>query len=226
MKIKLLAKVFTLGLACYAQNAMASDLTFNLTNIINEAQSTYQNAIERYPILIFNQDEIDERFLAADAYGDSKPQKVKRLEVIQKYVSEKIGVELTQVQADQYEPYLTVLKGSAVALPILKRGFNSTDYVMCAVFHASPNSNQRLELERILGLRTPDVYENQAAESIIPKLPYETLAKFSIYHEVGHCLDQTFLPSNYQANGEDPHSVHESESFAEVMGLFLLLMRR
>ena len=95
---------------------------------------------------------------------------------------------------------------------------------MCAVFHASANSNQRLEVERILGLSTPGVYENPIFESIKPQLPYETLAKFSLYHEIGHCLDPLFLPNTYNG-GEDPHSVHESESFAEVMGLFLLTQK-
>ncbi len=223
MKIKLLAKVLTLCAAsALSAQAATTEMPINLTKIINEAQAKYQKAIKDYPILIFNQDEIDARFLAAKAFGDSKEKKALRLKVIQEYIFDKIGLEVSEREADQYEPYLTVLKGSAVALPLLQGGFGKYQYKMCGVFHASPNSNQRLELERILGLRTKDVYENKAAESILPKLPYETLAKFSIYHEIGHCLDQTFLPSTYNSGGESPHSVHESESFAEVMGLFIL----
>ncbi len=223
MKIKLIARALSFcATALLTSQSLASDMPVNLTKIINEAQSKYQNAIEKYPILIFNQDEIDTRFLAAKAFGDSKEQKSKRLKVIQEYIFDKIGLEVSERDADQYEPYLTVLKGSAVALPLLDGGFGEYKYKMCGVFHASPNSNQRLELERILGLRTKEVYDNQAAESILPKLPYETLAKFSIYHEIGHCLDQTFLPGTYNSSGESPHSVHESESFAEVMGLFIL----
>lgn len=218
MKIKLLAS----ALALFANTAFATEMPVNLSEIINQAQSTYQNAIKDYPILIFNQDEINLRYLEAKAFGDSKEQKAKRLKVIQEYIKDKIGIDVSERDADQYEPYTTVLKGSAVALPLLKGDFGKYKYTMCGVFHASPNSNQRLELERILGLRTKAVYENQAAESILPKLPYETLAKFSIFHEVGHCLDQTFLPSTYNSGGESPHSVHESESFAEVMGLFFL----
>lgn len=223
MKIKLLAKFFSLCAAsALSTQVLATEMPVNLTKIINEAQSKYQNAIKDYPILIFNQDEIDARFLAANAFGDSKEKKAQRLKVIQEYIFDKIGLEVSEREADQYEPYVTVLKGSAVALPLLQGRFGKYKYKMCGVFHASPNSNQRLELERILGLRTKEVYENQAAESILPKLPYETLAKFSIYHEIGHCLDQTFLPGVYNSGVESPHSVHESESFAEVMGLFIL----
>lgn len=222
MKINLLASALSLGLLVGINTSWANTQTFNLKAHIDEAQSLYGNANPKYPILIFNQDEIDMAFLAADAFGDSKEKKERRLVVIQKYVAQKIGLELTRLEADQYEPYLTVLKGSAVALPVLNRGNRDQFYKMCAVFHASPNSNQRLEIERILGLKTPGVYDNDAAESINPKLSYETLAKFSLYHEVGHCLDETFLPSTYSSGGEDTHSVHESESFAEVMGLFIL----
>lgn len=224
MKINLIAACFSLFFSTLSTQAIATVTTFNLASEIKSAQSEFGNKM-KYPILIFSQDEIDELFLQKQAFGDSKESKQKRLEVIKDYVKSKINIDITLQDADQYEPFLTVLKGSAVALPLLNRGNRDNFYKMCAVFHASPNSNERLEVERILGLRTPGVYENQAYESIKAKLPYEVLGKFSLYHEIGHCLDQTFLPSTYQMSGEDAHAVHESESFAEVMGLFLLTQK-
>lgn len=224
MKINLLATCLALCLSTLNSQALATVKTFDLTSEIRSAQNEF-GSLMKYPILIFGQDEIDELFLKNQAYGDSKEKKQKRLEVIQSYVKSKINLNITLQEADQYEPFLTVLKGSAVALPLLNRGDRNNYYKMCAVFHASPNSNERLEIERILGLRTPGVYDNQAYESIKAKLAYEVLAKFSLYHEIGHCLDQTFLPTTYQYGGEDAHAVHESESFAELMGLFLLTQK-
>ena len=89
MKIKTLA--FGLSLMMGSLHLQAQVKTFDLTAEIELAQAAF-GSVKDYPILIFNQDEIDRLFLAADAFGadDDKEAKLRRLQVIQDYVQAKL----------------------------------------------------------------------------------------------------------------------------------------
>lgn len=190
---------------------------------IEYVQKTYADLSTKYPILIFDLDEIEFRYAKAKVFGDSKELEKKRQEIVKQYVREKTGLELTDNDAMTYEMYTTVLKEGAYAMPLLNDGpaFKKT-YKMCAVFPATPNSNKRLETERITGLKTPGAYDDVTYEGLQKKLEYKEMQLFSLYHELGHCLDPYFMPENYNVYEVDAHSVHESESFAEVFALLIL----
>ncbi|CAN0141753.1 unnamed protein product, partial [Chrysoparadoxa australica] len=65
-------------------------------------------------------------------------------------------------------------------------------------------------------------YDDVTYEGLQEKLEYEEMQLFSLYHELGHCLDPYFMPENYNVYEVDAHSVHESESFAETFALLML----
>jgi hypothetical protein len=204
---------------------VSAEARTDFSKTIQYVQEKYANQFEEYPILIFDKDELSYRYLQKNAFGKSKEKEVERANIIVEYVKEKTGVEITMPEAMGYEPYTTVLKGSAVALPVLGRtSKDKANYVMCAVFPASPNSNQKLETHRILQLDTPDSYENVNFEGLQEKFTYEEMKMFSLYHELGHCMDRTFMPEMYLTYEATPHDVHLGESFAEVFGLLLLEM--
>lgn len=214
-------KMIALALSLLALNGYANT---NLSQLVSYVQKTYAVNFKDYPILIFDMDEIEFRYAQAKVFGKGKDLEKKRAQIIKKYVLEETGVELQDNEAMGYEPYTTALKGGAYALPTLDRsgGWNTVDYKMCAVFPATANSNQRLETERITGLKTPGAYENITYTGLQDKLTYKEMQLFSLYHELGHCMDREFMPNNYAAYEVDAHDVHESESYAEVFALLML----
>lgn len=214
-KLTLALSLFTLMVSPFAKTEFSKTIEY--------VQKKYATPFKDYPILIFDLDEVQFRFAKAKAFGDNKEQEKRRIEIIQKYVKEEVGIDLEFNEAMTYELYTTKLKEGAYAMPTLKDGPNRKKiYKMCAVFPATPNSNKRLETERITGLKTPGAYDDVTYEGLQEKLEYEEMQLFSLYHELGHCLDPYFMPENYNVYEVDAHSVHESESFAETFALLML----
>lgn len=194
---------------------------FELKGEISRLQSKFGRS-RPYPILIMDKEELQWRFAQADALSDQDDDDVRearRVKIIQTYVKEVIGVELTEIEAMQYDTYATILKDGAFALPLFKSMYPAV-YKMCAVMPASPHSNRRLEYDRLLMFKNQDAHLGQHFDDLKTTLSYEVLARFSLYHELAHCLDDTFMPKTYDY--EDPHSVHLSESFAETVALLMM----
>ncbi len=189
-----------------------------MSKLVEYVQDKYATPNES-PILIFDKDEINWRFAKAKVFG--KENESARIPVIQAYVKEFTGVDLTTNHASNFDTYLSILKNSAVALPLTEGYSSNKAYKICGVFHADANSNQRLESERLLGLNIKGAYGDLEYHHLKEGLEFEEMKKFSLYHELGHCLDKRFLPEAQSAYN-DAHSIHESESFAETTGLLLL----
>lgn len=199
---------------------MGNAWAFDYAQEIKKAQKRFGD-VKDYPIVIFNQDEISWQLAQSDAYGESPKAQTARAQIIQDYVKDKADLDITKKEAKSLDNYITTLKDSAFAMPVLEGKWGERSFKMCAVFPASANTNQRLEHERMLGLLTDEVYGELDYADINLRMPYEQLAMFSLYHEVSHCLDPEFMPSNY--NGpEQPHNVHMSESYAEALALLML----
>lgn len=193
----------------------------SFSTLVQETQEKYANAYTGHPIIIFNQDVLEYRYAKKKLFGTGKEKEIARAHVVQEYVKETIGLDIALNHAISLEPYTSVLKKGAYALP-LKESSDQKGYLLCAVFPASANSNKRLDTTRILGLDTPGVHEDKVYERLREKLSFKELQLFSLYHELGHCMDKTFMPKNYGYYQPESHDIHLSESFAEVMGLFLL----
>lgn len=207
-------KIFPLLLLCLAAFAPKSEAATAYSGFLKRIQEKYLKDAAPYPILIMDRDEIEWRFLQAKA--DAK----KREQIIQEYVFEKTGVRITENAASNFETSLTTLKDSAMAMPALTDDYPRTLQV-CAVFPADPNRNQRLEIERLLQMGTPEVYGNLGVDQMVSRMSYDDLILFSLLHEAGHCMDQTFFAAVYQGQ-EDAHSIHESEAFAEATAVLLM----
>lgn len=214
-------KLLLLSLCLFSASTFAVVPT-KFSELIQYAQKTYADKFTDYPILIFDLDEVEMRYAKAKVYGEGKELEKKRTQIVKQYVLEKTGVELDDNDAMTFESYTYALKGGAYAMPIRDGWGKDSTYIMCGVFPASPNSNQRLETERITGLKTPGAYKDITYTGLQEKLTYEEMQLFSLYHELGHCMDRTFLPASYTSYEVAAHDVHLSESFAETFGLFML----
>ncbi len=192
---------------------------------IDYLQRTYTDQGQGYPILIVDQDEVDLRYalqnaLGADDADDTKEKR--RIEILKEYILEKTGVDLALRDVSGLESYTSVMKEGAYAVPHFK-SYSDKTYEICFVFPASVNSNQRLETHRILGLDTPGAYSDNTYHHLKNKIPFDVLKKYSILHELGHCLDRTFMPKAYSSYEPSGHDVHKSESFAETFASFMLI---
>lgn len=174
-----------------------------------------------YPIWVFDRDDIHFLFVSHKVVGESK--KTQRLELLGKYIFEKTNAELNSNDLENIDTYLSVLPESAVALP-LQASFSSNAYKFCAVFPLAPNGNTEIETSRMLQLDFKTVYPNESYSQLSKKMSFDELYLFSLYHEVGHCLDPVYMPI-VSASHDDSHAVHLSEAFAEVFAYMNLYSR-
>ena len=218
MRSMLLTALFVLA------NLTSPLFALDLKSEIEKAQARFGNVMPNYPIVIIDQDEMDWRYLLNNVgHQRGKEFEKIRAQILREYISEKIQVELTEMQASQLEPYTSLMKDGAFALPLIEH-YGTAKYKICAVFTSSANSNQRLEHERLLGLNQQDVFTTENYDQLRWKIDYDSLALFSLYHEISHCLDSRFMPAIY-SQGEDAHTMHEAESFAESLASLLLYDR-
>ena len=192
------------------------------SEMVSYVQRNYADTFQDYPILIFDIDELEKRFLMADAFGDEDEKEKKRSGIIAEYVKEKTGVELSFQESSSIEPYAAILKNSAYAVPI-KESYGSKTISFCAVFPASPNANQRLEVERLMAYQSsPKNYENADFFHLKEKMTFQEMQYFSMFHEVAHCMDRTFFPAALSRYEPSAYDIHQSESFAESMALIFM----
>lgn len=202
-----------------------SVFSLNHQEEIKKAQKWVNTFKRDYPILIFNRDEMIFFFTKNNLLGEEK--KEARRDFIQNYIREKTGVELEKIDASSIDIYLTDAPDSALALPFeTKDKKGNPTYKFCGVFPIPPNGNQQLEIERITGINVPDAYGDYTYKRLSKKMTLKELYLFSLYHEVGHCLDKTFMPEGYKSYGTPAaHTVHLSEAFAETFALLVLAKR-
>lgn len=188
---------------------------------IKRAQSWADSFDRPYPILIFDRDITNFLIKSENATDDEN----KRFEVIKSYMATESGIELSRQDFIVLDTFLTTATNSALAMPILKN-FEG-EYKFCAVFANAPNGNSQVESNRITGFEQADAYKDFPDfnyNNLITKMSFEELYLFSLYHEVGHCLDETFLAAA-QSNGGSAHDIHEAEIYAEILAYFALTQR-
>ncbi len=207
-----------LSLLFSCSSAFAGGYQTSYSALLARIQQTYLTDAAPYPILIMDRDELEWRFARAGAIGEEGESA--RQEIVKAYVRERTGVEINHNAAANFEPYLAVLKDAAVAMPALKDGFAS-GIAMCAVFPPDANRNRRLEAERILQLKLKDAYGEKDFARLRDSLSYDDAVLISVLHEAGHCMDRFFFPQMYQG-GDDPHTIHQAESYAETMAILLM----
>ncbi|MFG1481649.1 hypothetical protein ABMA79_08545 [Halobacteriovorax sp. HFRX-2_2] len=206
-----------IALSCLlVSSAFASDLATDLSSEIKVLNAEYGN-IKDYPIVIFDKSEVIPLLK-----GHSEEEQIKLLSV---YMLQKFNIELERNEAINLIPYFGILNGSASALPFMKGGW-SNEFKFCAVFPNGVVNDLPSEVRRVLGHSDEvDVYENFDFSQFEKIFSLEELHYYSLYHELSHCLDDIYLPENYQAPPSG-HGVHQSESFAEVNALFLMAQKK
>lgn len=172
-----------------------------------------------YPILVIDKND-SESFLR-DQNFDRLPEN-KQVEILKSYFLKTFRMPLETNHAINLIPYFTILKSSAVAMPFAENGKNK----LCVVLPSDNKGDHLSEVQRLLGYDPSlDLYKKIDFQKLTKLLSLEDLRLFSLYHELSHCLDPYYVVK-FHNQDPDPHSIHQSESFAEVNALLMLSQRK
>jgi len=196
--------------------ASTDKIQTQMGKILDDFQAQYANHYD-YPIIIFDRDELGWRLALGNAYQND--QQETRFQIIKDYVFENFGLDLSDNEISVYETYITYLNSSALAQPIVNDTLD--DFLSCGVFPTSPNGNQRLFNEKIVGMPLSEIYGHQDYHNLKVTLNFEENLKISIFHELGHCLDKVYMLDAFRYSS-DSSVIHEAESFAETFALLMM----
>lgn len=181
---------------------------------LNQEFNNYQ-----YPILIVDKAD-SESFLSAQNF--EKLPENKQVDILKNYFLRTFRMPLETNHAINLIPYFTVLKSSAVAMPFADNGKNK----LCVVLPSDNKGDHLSEVQRLLGYDPSlDLYKKIDFQKLTKLLSLEDLRLISLYHELSHCLDPYYVVK-FHNQDPDPHSIHQSESFAEVNALLMLSQRK
>lgn len=181
---------------------------------LNQEFNNYQ-----YPILIVDKTD-SESFLSSQNF--EKLPENKQVDILKNYFLRTFRMPLETNHAINLIPYFTVLKSSAVAMPFADNGKNK----LCVVLPSDNKGDHLSEVQRLLGYDPSlDLYKKIDFQKLTKLLSLEDLRLISLYHELSHCLDPYYVVK-FHNQDPDPHSIHQSESFAEVNALLMLSQRK
>lgn len=203
----------------FSLNAFAVDMRQEIRDLNHD-----YGRIMGYPVLVFDKAEIRGRLKQKNLLAPNSDERYQALE-IRNYVAEVMGVQMDMPDAANLVPYIAGENNAAAsALPFFKDARKTMKY--CAVLPNGVENSHEQEVKRILGaLDQEHLYAGFDFKKANPLMTLEQLQLFSLYHELSHCLDQTYLPALYEFE-IDPHAVHQAEAFAEVNALFMLAQRK
>ncbi|GEM_PF-5897115 len=188
-----------------------SSLAYNTSSEVELLNKEF-NQNEEYPIIIFDKNKIQ------NLLTESKSENLK---LIEQYILKTFGIELEKHDSETILDYHTVFNSSASALPFKESRTNK--YRFCAVFPSGSNLEHEGEVKRILGI-TDEVnpYPKNTVKKVMKLLSLKELKLISLYHELSHCLDKTYIPNMTMP---ESHNIHMAESFAESLSLLFVTKR-
>lgn len=143
---------------------------------------------------------------------------------VEDYVFEKSGFRLDA-------PYIALVveamnAGAGQALPTPYKSKDG-DGAICLITGHNPDVAVKEQQQRIMGLY-PGVHEDFRKRPVQRNLTPDVMKRFTDYHELGHCMDQHYLPvfrsdsnARYDFNRQ-LDLTHQSETYAEIFATLML----
>lgn len=205
------------GVLTLSLPSFASDTFSFLETEIQSLNREYGHAMD-YPIVVFNKNAAHTFIKKSGAQSEAQ-----KVAALQNYTLQAHQVSMTSVEASNILPYITQFKDSAVAFPF----YEGPKTRVCYVLPSFSQNDHATEIKRVLGDNnaSQNIYHNFDTRKAMNWMSLEDLHLFSLYHELSHCFDQVYIRDANMSSG-DPHSIHESEVFAEVNALFLLAQKK
>lgn len=211
LKKRILLSFLSLSLGSAAQ-------AFDIAPEVKALNQEFNNY--HYPILVIDKTDSENFFRALNF--DKLPEN-KQVEILKNYFLRTFRTPLETNHAINLIPYFTILKSSAVAMPFAaENGKNK----LCVVLPSDNKGDHLSEVQRLLGYDPSlDLYKKIDFQKLTKLISLEDLRLISLYHELSHCLDPYYVVK-FHNQDPDPHSIHQSESFAEVNALLMLSQRK
>lgn len=198
----------------YSTSVMAADLNLE----IQKLNQKYGKAMS-YPIVVLDKQAF-KKYIAKEDFRPKDEALIAK--GLQSFVSQKHNVNVSNEDATALASLLISAGKSALAHPVLNRESYPSTMKSCFVLPAAQTTSHEAEVKRVLGADVlPQLYKNLDFKKVMRLLSLEELQLFSLYHELSHCLDQTYTVKNLESEPEG-HGIHQAEAFAEVNALFLL----
>jgi hypothetical protein len=198
----------------YSTSVVAADLTSEIQKI----NQKYGNTMP-YPIVVLDKPAFKKFIGKNDFFAKDEALIIKGL---QSFISQNHKLAIGEEEATSLAALLIHSGKSALAHPVIDRDSRPYKMKSCFVLPAVTQASHEAEVKRVLGADIlPQLYKNLDIKQVMRLLSLEELQLFSLYHELSHCLDQTYTIKNFESDPEG-HGIHQSEAFAEVSALFLL----
>lgn len=143
---------------------------------------------------------------------------------VEDYVLERSGLRL---EAPYLDAIVEALDGGAgQALPTPYKGKDG-DGAICLITGQNPDLGMKEQQQRIMGL-SPGVHDDYRSLPVHRNLTPGIMQRFTDYHELGHCMDQHYLPvfrtdSNARYDFDRQLALtHRAESYAEIFAALML----
>lgn len=213
MKLKIITAVGLCLAACFAkaQTSIQDEISF-LQNEFFQARP--------YPIIIVNKAQVRGHLSRLGLLAEGASERA-QAEALKDFF--KTQAPLSDNEAVNLIPYMTVMNSSATSLPFFERDSKGLRMTKCFVLPNGEVMSHEQELKRSLGIQpeTEHLYSSQEIQSLANKLSAEDLRLFSLYHELSHCLDPKYILT-FQTSAPSGQDIHRSEVFAEVNAVLLL----
>lgn len=189
---------------------------FSLESEITTLNREYGRSLG-YPIAVINKDQVLRYFKSVAPKGEDE-----QVQALKAYALKVHGVHMSDSEGLNILPYITRFKDTALALPFYDQDRIKSCYVL-------PNfsaNNHSEDIRRILAQdSSTNIYAGFNFTKAEKWMAHEDLILFSLYHELSHCFDKVFMAEAHISGG-DPHTIHQSEVFAEVNALFLMSQKK
>lgn len=198
-------------LLCTIISTIISSISYAAPNIWDEVSSLNEKFVhsQSFPILIF-----EKNILVPKLQGHNEEEQI---EILNSYIQEKTGAELSHNELDQLLPYFTIQNDSALAQPFFDSQTGNRSF--CAVLLSDNNNTLEQELKRTLGIApNTNPYPNGTIQKLQNLYYLDELKRYSLYHELSHCL----APSYFDTLSMNESGIHQNESFAEGLALLFL----
>ncbi len=172
-------------------------------------------------ILFIDRDDVTRR-MAQMPRGVSRDVALQK--AVEDHVLERIGVRLPDEASETIGQ--GIASGGGQALAITFRDASGLQS-LCTVTGQNPDLSTQAYQQRIMGL-IAGVHDDFRNRPMLRQLSPEISAKFTDYHELGHCMDDRHIAQFLQ----DPFAIHDTDSavnithraeaFAEVFAVLML----
>lgn len=202
----------------------ANDNSTRYSQLVDDYQKRFGEIGPHSQILFLDRDIIMDRASTAPA-GASQEDALKK--AVSDFVAARTGLLLPDSILEILADSLVNGGGQALAIPYTTQDHEGQtgQGSVCFVTGQNADITNKMQQSRIIGL-SPRLHPELARAKLLRDLPEDVMRRYTDYHELGHCMDYTFLPKagfNPMSNPDYWLEMrHQAEIYGEVFATLML----